>query len=62
MSDKTMPLPGTGGSFIRQADGSLRPAHEAEITPIMATATPETEPEPEPAAARKAGKQPVKEA
>lgn len=31
------PLPTTGGSFIRQADGSLAPADEAASSPVKPT-------------------------
>lgn len=31
------PLPTTGGSFIRQADGSLVPADEAPASPVKPT-------------------------
>lgn len=37
MSD-SVPLPAAGGSYIRQADGSLLPADQAEAAPPPAAA------------------------
>lgn len=54
MTDTPVPLPDAGGSFIRNADGSLAP-RPADPDPPEADAAPE-----KPAA--KAAKQPVKEA
>jgi len=61
----SVPLPQEGGSFIREADGSLRraevpvPVPPADPEPDPGEPTPPPEPEP---ASRRASKQPVKDA
>ena len=58
MTTPTHPLPATGGSFIRNPDGSLTPVGNQTATDAAAPEAPEPDPQP---AVKRALKAPAKE-